>query len=691
MFPSGSSNQPNDPPYNWPIDEVFVDFEQGIYKVNGVDVDINDLLVDWPGALSNGGLNPTAPVYATGALYNSLKNALVSGGELIIDVERCAENDWSGNLITWDLGNNGPYYITFQYNVFQGVILSDRGAIYGNRVTFESPSPNQLYAFMHEGPQVGGRYDFNVLQRCGGLLALKSSEFPHQTWWKAAFNGVSTTQVDDLPYAINANRVGMIYIGLAPDETPANIQIKRIHFKPTTFTLETADTFAPLTALDYNNKRIAIDNFAYDSGGMTSYNFGPYDIADAPASNRLVIAVITFRKNGTMGVATTATTVKFDGVDAECVASNGETEVWQLVVPTGTTIDDVAITFADEREYCMCKLLSIITDNVVPYEAKSNSPAAATATLAGFAVISGGLTIAVGKSTAVNLDWTWGGSETVDPQVIINLDQYVISMATFTAVATSAANDLSVADPTGLSTDTSIMALCWAPVGATINDPYWSSVKLMLGFDGADAATTFTAEESSPHALTFLGNAQLDTADKKFGTASLLLDGAGDYVTTPDSADWDISNQPFTVDVFVKFNSTVTQSIFGQWTSTGSLRSWLVERGSNGNLYFYLSTTGANTVTHMFGNPGFVNGVWYHLRVNFDGTIYRLFVNGNMIASSTTIQTAFNAANVLSIGAKGNGTEPFNGWIDEVRFTKGVARNSGLTRFKPPIASFPRT
>lgn len=45
--------------------------------------------------------------------------------------------------------------------------------------------------------------------------------------------------------------------------------------------------------------------------------------------------------------------------------------------------------------------------------------------------------------------------------------------------------------------------------------------------DGADAATTFTDSETTPKTVTANGNAQIDTAQSKFGGASALFDGTG--------------------------------------------------------------------------------------------------------------------------------------------------------------------
>src|SRR3990167_8969973 len=102
------------------------------------------------------------------------------------------------------------------------------------------------------------------------------------------------------------------------------------------------------------------------------------------------------------------------------------------------------------------------------------------------------------------------------------------------------------------------------PDGVWDNVPGGSSfdsyTKLLLHGDGSDASTTITDEIGKT--VTAVGNAQLDTAQKKFGTASILLDGTGDYATVPDSDDWNFGAGDFTIDFWVRFNGVAESEAF---------------------------------------------------------------------------------------------------------------------------------
>lgn len=100
-----------------------------------------------------------------------------------------------------------------------------------------------------------------------------------------------------------------------------------------------------------------------------------------------------------------------------------------------------------------------------------------------------------------------------------------------------------------------------------VDDSY---TKALLHFNGIDTSTTFRDE--SGKTWTGGGTAQLDTAQKKLGTASLLLDGNSDYISTPDHADFDVGSGDFTIDFWVRFNAIPGQqetiAFFSQRTKT---------------------------------------------------------------------------------------------------------------------------
>ncbi len=229
--------------------------------------------------------------------------------------------------------------------------------------------------------------------------------------------------------------------------------------------------------------------------------------------------------------------------------------------------------------------------------------------------------------------------------------------------------------------------------------PFQATV-LLLGFDGADGATTTSDESFKARgaATAFAGNAQLDTAQFKFGTASLLLDGNGDRVDFADSADWVLTGD-FTIEAWVRFNSLVGfQTIVSQWDQSGSDKAWLFDFPGSANnvLRFGYSTNGANNT---FIQPAWTPSAntWYHVAVDRSGSTVRLYAGtsgiGATLGSDTFSGSTTDAAEGVRIGSIFNNADInfFNGWIDELRITNGAAAYASDSGYPVPTAAFPRS
>lgn len=220
---------------------------------------------------------------------------------------------------------------------------------------------------------------------------------------------------------------------------------------------------------------------------------------------------------------------------------------------------------------------------------------------------------------------------------------------------------------------------------AQLNAMGTASTKALLHFNGSDGSTTFLDE--SGKIWTAAGNAQIDTAQSKFGGASGLFDGAGSYITTPDHVDFTLASNDFTIDWWANCTATAgsTQRLAGQRVdATAANTSFRIERnGSNqisagvgvGGSLVQLATT--TTFTDAV-NPG-----WHHLAFVRDGGTLRLSVDGVEEATTAIAGSVNDVASVLGIGAQGGlTTNSWTGWIDEFRISVGVAH--WKTNFTPP-------
>lgn len=234
----------------------------------------------------------------------------------------------------------------------------------------------------------------------------------------------------------------------------------------------------------------------------------------------------------------------------------------------------------------------------------------------------------------------------------------------------------------------------WAEAdgGGGTTDPLFNEVAVLLHGEGVDASTTIT--DSSLAARTFTANsgAQIDTAQFKFGTASLKFDGVLDSVSTVDSPDLEIGTQNFTLEGFFRWDvdGEPTQSLMGKWTTSTSQKSYSVIRDRlNGEIELFLSSNGSTSINKISASWVPTLNVWYHIAADFDGTTYRLYVDGVVMGTEVTPVTLYNGTSTFSVGGQSDGSFEFSGWADEIRLTIGSARYAGA--FTVPTEAFPNT
>ena len=185
--------------------------------------------------------------------------------------------------------------------------------------------------------------------------------------------------------------------------------------------------------------------------------------------------------------------------------------------------------------------------------------------------------------------------------------------------------------------------------------------------------------------LETVGDAQISTSVVKYGTGSMKFDGTGDYLTIRNNDVLQLGTGDFTIEFWAFANTGQAQygGFVGKRTNDFNLNSWRIAYGA----------TGANTVDIAYsGNVGVVAApfslnTWNHVAFVRSGTTLKVFVNGVLGATGTgwtyDLSNTFN----LEIGTNASGSYNLNGYIDDLRITKGIARYTA--NFTSPTASFP--
>ena len=218
-------------------------------------------------------------------------------------------------------------------------------------------------------------------------------------------------------------------------------------------------------------------------------------------------------------------------------------------------------------------------------------------------------------------------------------------------------------------------------------DPHWANVKALLQFEGVDGSTTIT-DATGLHAWTARGNAQIDTDVKIFGKSTLLLDGTGDWVDTPNHADFRLGGLDYTIDMLVQVAVAKVATLSNKRdSSSAEEHSWYANDDGSMSMNLYSGGSSIGTVTAPAGSLSV--GATHHIETSRSGTTMKMFVDG-VLAGTTTGVTGSASTNTsgLRVGRDGFNTgRDFNGRIKSYRFTLGVQRHA--SDFIPPIPLFP--
>jgi hypothetical protein len=189
--------------------------------------------------------------------------------------------------------------------------------------------------------------------------------------------------------------------------------------------------------------------------------------------------------------------------------------------------------------------------------------------------------------------------------------------------------------------------------------------------------------------LETVGNAQISTSVVKFGTGSLAFDGNGDYLV-PNAPNSNITlglgSGDFTVEFWVYFIGGLGSDIVlydGRPISTNGAYPTIYVN-SLSQLSYVVS--GVDRITSV---STFSTLTWYHIAVARSGTSTKMFINGTQVGLTYTDSTSYLSAArrpVIAINGFNESAAPLNGYIDDLRITKGYARYT--TNFTPPTQAF---
>jgi len=227
----------------------------------------------------------------------------------------------------------------------------------------------------------------------------------------------------------------------------------------------------------------------------------------------------------------------------------------------------------------------------------------------------------------------------------------------------------------------------------TISSPTIGNQSLLLNFTNAGIY-----DAAMDNVLETVGSAQVSTSIVKYGSGSMSFDGSGDYLFIPSTTTARFGSANWTIEFWFRTTLPTTRQIMVGWNAVvGAFAACNINFLANGKIGLQISETGSawkyDDNSTGVGTALSAN-TWYHLAVTRNEQIVTVYVNGSafgtyvLTAATTSLMgTTADTRNVVGISPDLT-NQPFNGYIDDLRVTNGVARY--YQNFIPPLVALPR-
>ena len=248
--------------------------------------------------------------------------------------------------------------------------------------------------------------------------------------------------------------------------------------------------------------------------------------------------------------------------------------------------------------------------------------------------------------------------------------------------------------------------------GSTVNSPYFAGYiadfRIIKSVGNTTAYTPPTApltaitntslllnytnagilDNAEMNNLETVGNAQISTAQSKFGGGSIAFDGTGDALALPANVNLAVGSGDFTLEMWVygANNGSIVGGSYPRLFALGTAQTLGCFECYNAAGTMYIEMNNGSAIT--FTASTLLNSTWNHFAIARSGSSVKAFVNGTQVGAVTNSVNLNLAATTQSwIGAISASAGNFNGYIDDLRITKGYARYTA--NFTAPTAPFP--
>lgn len=211
------------------------------------------------------------------------------------------------------------------------------------------------------------------------------------------------------------------------------------------------------------------------------------------------------------------------------------------------------------------------------------------------------------------------------------------------------------------------------PLTGIVNvDQYSAGTTAYLTFEAPNGTNTFTDQSPVAPAITVNG-VTASTSYAAAGATSGYFNGSSS-VQYGSSANYDVTQGDFTIEANIKATAMNTNNYIAVQRAVGSnTTGWNWRFTNTGAVQFWY--TGGTVFTSAAGVVALNTPV--KLAIERVGNVFKLFKDGALIATSSSITSGLSSNTALYVGSAEDGTSRFTGYMDEFRLTKGFARYDG--------------
>jgi len=186
--------------------------------------------------------------------------------------------------------------------------------------------------------------------------------------------------------------------------------------------------------------------------------------------------------------------------------------------------------------------------------------------------------------------------------------------------------------------------------------------------------------------LETVGDAKISTTQSKFGGSSMAFDGTGDYLAASPNVTNNLGTSDFTIEAWIYLTSSSTyQFLIGSSNNVSGYMMVGLNVPLSPTSTIALGKSGQTWPVQFGAGTTFTSNTWTHIAITRSGTTNRAFINGVQLGSNVTDSTNWTfPSDTMWIGNQSGGNS-LNGYIDDLRITKGLARYT--TTFTPPTAA----